>query len=555
MAEASRDQNFVPTILGVSSVDGITPVKIYADPTTHRILTDIPGGMGTVTSVSVVSANGLAGTVANATTTPAITLSTTVSGLLKGNGTAISAASDGSDYLSSSTGVLLSNVTTTATANKIVQRDSNANIFGNNLIEGYSSTATAAGTTTLTVASAEVQYFTGITTQTVILPDATTLTVGHSFRIFNTSTGLVTIQKNGGSTLWILGANTDIYILCTDNSTNAGSWTTHYLASGIASGKKLSFANSLLFSGTDGSSVAFGTGGTVLYSGGALGTPSSGTLTNCTFPTLNQNTTGSAATLTTPRAIYGNNFDGSAALTQIIASTYGGTGNGFTKFTGPTTAEKTFTLPDSSATLLYSGGALGTPSSGTLTNCTFPTLNQNTTGTAAGLSATLVPSKGGTGVANNDSSTITISGNYGTTFTVSGTTSVTLPTSGTLAISSAAQTFTGTQTFSQIVTTNNAITASGNAATVPITSRISTVTNNSAATLTITMTTTNAVDGQLVMVRVLDATAVAQTISWVNTENSTIVVPTTSNGSTTLPLTVGFQYNSNSSKWRCIASA
>jgi hypothetical protein len=43
-------------------------------------------------------------------------------------------------------------------------------------------------------------------------------------------------------------------------------------------------------------------------------------------PTLNQNTTGSAATLTTPRAIYGNNFDGSAALTQAIAGTYGGTG-------------------------------------------------------------------------------------------------------------------------------------------------------------------------------------------------------------------------------------
>jgi hypothetical protein len=30
----------------------------------------------------------------------------------------------------------------------------------------------------------------------------------------------------------------------------------------------------------------------------ALGTPSSGTLTNCTFPTLNQNTTGSSATVT-----------------------------------------------------------------------------------------------------------------------------------------------------------------------------------------------------------------------------------------------------------------
>lgn len=56
-------------------------------------------GGGTVTSVSVVSANGLAGTVATATSTPAITLSTSVTGLLKGNGTAISAATAGTDYL------------------------------------------------------------------------------------------------------------------------------------------------------------------------------------------------------------------------------------------------------------------------------------------------------------------------------------------------------------------------------------------------------------------------------------------------------------------------
>ena len=41
--------------------------------------------------------------------------------------------------------------------------------------------------------------------------------------------------------------------------------------------------------------------------------------------------------------------------------------------------------------------ALGTPASGTLTNCTFPTLNQSTTGTAAGLSATLAIGSGGTG--------------------------------------------------------------------------------------------------------------------------------------------------------------
>jgi hypothetical protein len=62
------------------------------------------GGGGGVTTVSVVTANGLAGTVANPTTTPAITLSTTVTGLLKGDGTSISAASAGTDYISSTIG-------------------------------------------------------------------------------------------------------------------------------------------------------------------------------------------------------------------------------------------------------------------------------------------------------------------------------------------------------------------------------------------------------------------------------------------------------------------
>jgi len=40
---------------------------------------------------------------------------------------------------------------------------------------------------------------------------------------------------------------------------------------------------------------------------------------------------------------------------------------------------------------------LGTPTSGNLVNCTFPTLNQNTTGTSAGLSVPLVVASGGTG--------------------------------------------------------------------------------------------------------------------------------------------------------------
>ena len=58
---------------------------------------------GSVTNVSVVSANGFAGTVATATTTPAITLSTTVTGVLKGNATAMSAAVANVDYVPLST--------------------------------------------------------------------------------------------------------------------------------------------------------------------------------------------------------------------------------------------------------------------------------------------------------------------------------------------------------------------------------------------------------------------------------------------------------------------
>jgi len=55
-------------------------------------------GSGTVTAVSVVSANGLAGT-SSGGATPALTLTTTITGLLKGNGTAISAAVANTDYM------------------------------------------------------------------------------------------------------------------------------------------------------------------------------------------------------------------------------------------------------------------------------------------------------------------------------------------------------------------------------------------------------------------------------------------------------------------------
>ncbi len=105
----------------------------------------------------------------------------------------------------------------------------------------------------------------------------------------------------------------------------------------------------------------------------------------------------------------------------------------------------------------------------------------------------------------------------------------------------------------QTILTANPITASTNAATIPITSKNNIVTNDSAATLTITLATASALNMQDCIVQILDFSNVAQTLVFVNTEDSLTVVPATSNGSTTLPLTVGFKFNSLTSKWRCVA--
>ena len=58
-------------------------------------------GSGTVTQVSFTNGNGFSGTVSTSTTTPAISIGTSITGILKGDGTSILAASAGTDYLAS----------------------------------------------------------------------------------------------------------------------------------------------------------------------------------------------------------------------------------------------------------------------------------------------------------------------------------------------------------------------------------------------------------------------------------------------------------------------
>jgi len=120
---------------------------------------------------------------------------------------------------------------------------------------------------------------------------------------------------------------------------------------------------------------------------GSAGTASFRAIVAADIPTLNQNTTGSAATWTTSRNLAGNSVNGSANVAfsnKFIVQGTTDTGLSGAQFLGS----------------LGTGIVKNTTSTGVLSIAVagdFPTLNQNTSGTAAGLSATLVATSGGTG--------------------------------------------------------------------------------------------------------------------------------------------------------------
>jgi len=206
-------------------------------------------------------------------------------------------------------------------------------------------------------------------------------------------------------------------------------------------------------------------------------------------------------------------------------------------------------------------------SNGTTASWSTPSANVTTSGNNAFTGAnTFYNNTGQTiGTATTSQDGIILSGRAGGSSsyrvtiqptTLSASQTLTLPDSTTtIAGLSTTQTFTSQNKFNNFIDVNNAVTVTSNAGTIPVTYRLNTFTNSSAAAMSITMATASAVDGQMTIVRIYDFSAAAQTISWTNTENSSVTVPTTSNGSTTLPLTVGFMYNGQTSKWRCIASA
>lgn len=108
-------------------------------------------------------------------------------------------------------------------------------VFGNNLTltGGYATTATAAGTTTLTATSSQYQYFTGSNPHNCVLPVTSTLLLGQSFQAVNNSSGVVTVKSSGGNTVQAMAAGTVATFTCISLSgTGAASWNVAYVYAG-----------------------------------------------------------------------------------------------------------------------------------------------------------------------------------------------------------------------------------------------------------------------------------------------------------------------------------
>ncbi len=141
-----------------------------------------------------------------------------------------------------------------------------------NFLQGYTTTATAAGTTTLTVNSTQQQMFTGSTTQTCTLPVVSTLTLGTTYLITNLSSGVTTVQSSGANSIQAMAANTTILVQSNATSgTGASVWNVLVYTAA---------ASSITGSG----SLVRATSPTLTTP--ALGTPASGVLTNCTGLTV-----------------------------------------------------------------------------------------------------------------------------------------------------------------------------------------------------------------------------------------------------------------------------
>lgn len=298
-------------------------------------------------------------------------------------------------------------------------------IKGVALIQTPTTTATAAGTTTLTVSSNTNEEFTGVTTQTVVLPNTTTLQKGRAFYIMNRSTGIVTVNYNGGSLAKSLPANTEAQFVVINNATAAGTWDvsnqssflaigTYDSQSGVANGGVIS-GNSLYFQSATGSvpgMLSTGTqtvAGAKTFSNGVTATVTGTASGNTTYTANNHGVVVSGSTnamtvlapdSSTAKAFVsgGSSADPSWATLGVAGGGSGitsGTSGGVLAFTGTTTVASSGLLAQNG--VLLGGGAGVAPSSLSTDSSTTKALVSGGTNTAPSW-ATLSVGGGGTGL-------------------------------------------------------------------------------------------------------------------------------------------------------------
>lgn len=168
---------------------------------------DTPAGTG-VTAVSVATANGLAGS-SSGGATPQLTLSTTITGILKGNGTAISAAASGTDYAPATSGAF---------------------VLTGNGSGGFTNTDLTYSTPTLSVPDAfnvssagSISLTAGSTAKNIsLIPSTTGVVVCSTNYLLSAAAGnfrTLQITSGGGTNYrWLIGANNTA-----EGGTNAGS--------------------------------------------------------------------------------------------------------------------------------------------------------------------------------------------------------------------------------------------------------------------------------------------------------------------------------------------
>ena len=345
-----------PTAGGIAYGTG-PALAVSAAGTVGQVLTSGGAGAptwatdagGSVTSVSVVSANGLAGTVATATTTPAITLSTTVTGLLKGNGTAISAAASGTDYAPATSGTSILYGNGAGGFSNVTIGTGVAFSAGTLSATGSGGTVTSVAALTLGTTGTDLSstVANGTTTPVITLqvPTASAANRGAlsaaDWTTFNNKgSGSVTSVSFTGGIVTVATPTTTPALTVAGTSggipyfSSASTWATSAaLASGsLVQGGGAGVAPSTITTGTGvvtALGVNTGTAGAFVVNGGALGTPSSGSVTNLTgTASININGTVGATTPTTVKAttIESTDTTDASSTTTGALKTAGGLG-------------------------------------------------------------------------------------------------------------------------------------------------------------------------------------------------------------------------------------